>query len=693
MLILDIAQMTEVNSEKTKLNSNLKIFFQQKPQKENSYLKRTFNSSKGVYLSSIKNNSFSTKSTETDNITTINLDDFSIIEELGHGAFGTVYKAFNDKWDYLALKIISFPKNIQNDYIQNLKQQVYCEKFLLEQVNLLKNRHFIKFYSIFKDNSDSNEEKLIFAMENGAGNMNDILYYRKSYSQKEIIYIIHYISEALTLCELNCIANRDIKPDNFIIIKDEIGEFYYKIADFGIGCQLSTDQKTLPISECPGYTELYAAPELMNLKGTEVYNPFKADVFSLGVTILKMMGIPSNQIKLLKNNFLKSFIDENTIKGYEKLLGIVKKMMSKNPEERPSFNEISKMFRIMPKMKPYEKEYFKKLEEKIDNLSNEQKAIKCEKMFHLYNKINDLEKSKYFAQLCLNISYRLRAGFNNYSSAEWNFIMGCLYQEEEDYDSAIKFYKKAYEILYDVDESFSFLTADIFNNISIIYREQGKYDIAFKLFTKSLRIRKYFFGKNDLDYGDSLNNLASIYQLFNLKKALKLYEQAYLISINGRGYFHNCSLILMNNIAETHRKLGNLEEAIKLNKKCLRLKESTLSEVDISIAITLNNLSLAYYSAKKYEKSIKNQEKSIEIKKKILSEEHFSLGNSYNNLGIIYEKLKNDEKALWNFQQAFRIRKLHFGKKHELVQECSNNILRIMEKSEIIKKYFKKKEN
>ena len=113
-----------------------------------------------------------------------------------------------------------------------------------------------------------------------------------------------------------------------------------------------------------------------------------------------------------------------------------------------------------------------------------------------------------------------------------------------------------------------------------------------------MRIRWVLFGKEDSDYADSLNNLASIYQLYDLKKALELYEMAYLISIKICGVSHNVSLIFLNNLAETQRKLGNLNECLKLNKKCLQFKED-LQQNNISLGKTLNNISLAYYALKK----------------------------------------------------------------------------------------------
>ena len=680
-------------SEQTKLNSNLKFLFPCTPPPDLSYMKRTFHSSKGVYVSSsLSNNKLTSSPTASieENMADsyLSLSEFCIIDELGHGAFGVVYKAFNDKWDeYLALKIISLPQFLDEETVNMVKQQVLCEKFLLQQVNLLKNRHFIKFYSIFKDTSDPGVAKLILAMENGAGNMNDILFYRKSYSQKEIVYIMHYLSEALHLCQTHFIANRDIKPENFILVRDDTNELYYKIADFGIGCQLSPEESTIFVGDCPGYTELYAAPELLYNMPNIMYCPFKADVYSLGVSVLKMMGLSSDQIRDLKRNNDFDIIEPRIRKGYEKLLAIVKKMMNKEPNDRPNFYDVSRIFGSMPKMKPYDREFFKKLEEKIDNLSLEQKVMKCEEMFCLYIKFGDSEKCIYFAELCLKLNSRLK-GEINYTTALWNFYLGCFSQEENHYESAVKHYKKAYEILFEADEAFSLLTADIFNNISLIFREQRKYTLAFKLLDKALKIRKNILGRNSTDYADSLNNLGSIYQLFNLRKALECYEQAYLISISCAGDENEISLIFLNNMADIHRKIGNLGESIKLNKKCMKLKEKIYADKDISLSFTYNNLSLAYLKTGKLEKALVYQNKSLEIKKKMLKENDVSLSNGFHNLAIIYESLEKLEESIENHQNALKIRKKHFGKHHSLTKESSQNLIRIIEKKQNLSKDF-----
>lgn len=689
--------MSEYTSEKTQLMSNIKCLLKTPQNKEMSYLKRTSHISKGVYLSSSNNAKLGIDNDYfNENIydEKLNMEDFSIIEELGYGAFGIVYKAFNDKWDeYLALKIISLPKNIESDQKQSLIRHVISERFLLQQVNLLKNRHFIKFYSIFKDNSDPFEEKMVFAMENGAGNMSDILFYRKTYSQKEIAYIIHYLAKALHHCEKNYIANRDIKPENLIIVKDENNEFFYKIADFGIGCHLSSQETFLFLSDCPGYTELYAAPELMeiNYQGNKKYSPFKADVFSLGITILKMMGLSSNEIRYLKKNFNINCLNENLKKGYEKILGVIKKMLDLNPKTRPSFSEVYKLFDNIPKIKPFERDYFKKLEEKIDNLSLDQKMNKCEKMFYLYERINDMEKALHYGDLCLKLTEKIKGSYS-YATAYWNFLIGNIFQEKRNYDFAVKFYKKSYEILFEIDEKITGLTANILNNIALIYREQGKYGLAFKILQKSLRINKYLYEENDSEYAYTLNNLASIYQLFDKRTALNLYEKAYIISLkNQNQLYNNAACVYLNNLAEIHRKIGNFKDSLHLNKKCIHLKQNICNSSDFSLSITFNNIALAYYEKNKYEKSLSFLQKAIEIKEKNLIENHFSFGNSFFNLGCLYEKLNEREKAKDFLQKSAFILKENFGKKYPCVQEASNKLVRLSEIDKNLKQNFREK--
>lgn len=86
---------------------------------------------------------------------------------------------------------------------------------------------------------------------------------------------------ALEYLAQNKIVHRDLKPENLILAKRGDDNFL-KIADFGLACILSEEEKKLYL-RCgsPGYV----SPELLNDKGYDC----QADVFSAGVIMYVML--------------------------------------------------------------------------------------------------------------------------------------------------------------------------------------------------------------------------------------------------------------------------------------------------------------------------------------------------------------------------------------------------------------------
>ena len=127
------------------------------------------------------------------------------------------------------------------------------------------------------------------------------------------------------------ICNRDIKPDNFIIIRNsETNEYNFKIADFGIGCYIETkDNYQISTSEFVSCTPRFASPEALLMFGDDYeqfnyYDPFLSDVFSLGKSILIMM---------------------NPYENNQDLKEIVRLMLAEKPQQRISLLKLQKMLR------------------------------------------------------------------------------------------------------------------------------------------------------------------------------------------------------------------------------------------------------------------------------------------------------------------------------------------------------------
>ena len=141
------------------------------------------------------------------------------------------------------------------------------------------------------------------------------------------------------------IYHRDIKPHNIVVNVVDLEDAKIKIIDFSIS-QLS-DHLEITSSPTGSFpiqgTKGYMAPELeaMLAQGlkSENFKPGKADVFSLGLTILQMitykdltaLNIESNNPTLIR------IVEEADANDWVKIL--LKGMLKPKSEDRLSFNE------------------------------------------------------------------------------------------------------------------------------------------------------------------------------------------------------------------------------------------------------------------------------------------------------------------------------------------------------------------
>ena len=128
------------------------------------------------------------------------------------------------------------------------------------------------------------------------------------------------------------IIHRDIKIENLLF---DSKENKIKIIDFSISTILFS--KNNKIDE-PGGSMHYQAPELQNIETNTNYNPFYADIWSVGIClyifIFEEFPFDSDselelQIKILENDIKLPFNPLN--KFYENLLF---QLLEKNPEKR-----------------------------------------------------------------------------------------------------------------------------------------------------------------------------------------------------------------------------------------------------------------------------------------------------------------------------------------------------------------------
>lgn len=217
--------------------------------------------------------------------------EWEIIEKIGEGSFGKVYKARRTeqgKTFYSAIKVITIP-SAQGE-LSSVRSETPDEKSVKEY-----------FYSLVKDCIQE-----VSTMEYFRGNshvvavedykvveyLDDIgwdIYIRMEYltsfldycagkalTEEEVIHLGIDLCRALEYCQKQNIIHRDIKPENIFVSR--FGEF--KLGDFGIAREL--DRSATGLSKKGTFS--YMAPEMY--KG-EAYDN-RVDIYSLGIVLYKL---------------------------------------------------------------------------------------------------------------------------------------------------------------------------------------------------------------------------------------------------------------------------------------------------------------------------------------------------------------------------------------------------------------------
>ena len=218
---------------------------------------------------------------------------WKVVDELGSGAFGTVYKAKREgrgNTSYSAIKVIQIPKdgsvikdlkysgmNEQSvrHYFDKITENVLNEIKIMEELKSANNIVSIEDYEIVS-NEEKCEYKILIRMEL----LQDLHTYLNvnTLSTEETVRLGMDICNALISCHSVNVIHRDIKIGNIFINK--FGNF--KLGDFGIAKQM--EHLTQGMSHKG--TNLYMAPEVFNGREYDC----SVDTYSLGLVMYRMLN-------------------------------------------------------------------------------------------------------------------------------------------------------------------------------------------------------------------------------------------------------------------------------------------------------------------------------------------------------------------------------------------------------------------
>ncbi|XP_051826870.1 serine/threonine-protein kinase 3 isoform X1 [Antechinus flavipes] len=246
---------------------------------------------------------------------------FDVLEKLGEGSYGSVFKAIHkESGQVVAIKQVPVESDLQ-EIIKEISIMQQCDS-----------PYVVKYYGSYFKNTD-----LWIVMEYcGAGSVSDIIRLRnKTLIEDEIATILKSTLKGLEYLHFMRKIHRDIKAGNILLNT----EGHAKLADFGVAGQL-TD--TMAKRNTVIGTPFWMAPEVIQEIG---YNCV-ADIWSLGITSIEMAEgkPPYADIHPMRAIFMIPTNPPPTFRKPElwsdEFTDFVKKCLVKSPEQRATATQL-----------------------------------------------------------------------------------------------------------------------------------------------------------------------------------------------------------------------------------------------------------------------------------------------------------------------------------------------------------------
>lgn len=199
------------------------------------------------------------------------IENYQIIDVIGEGGMGVVYKAFDQKLErYVAIKILNTSKPPNPQFIERFKREARNQA-------KLNHTNIIPVYG-FTDTDNT----LGIVMEYVEGEtIEDILKREEKLDLRFSLDVMRQVLSGIAYAHQKGFIHRDLKPSNIIISNEGIA----KIMDFGISKSIN-DTKDITKAGTKIGTIFYMSPEQIRGKPPTT----QSDLYSLGVTFYEMLS-------------------------------------------------------------------------------------------------------------------------------------------------------------------------------------------------------------------------------------------------------------------------------------------------------------------------------------------------------------------------------------------------------------------
>jgi len=218
------------------------------------------------------------------------------------------------------------------------------------------------------------------------------------------------------------------------------------------------------------------------------------------------------------------------------------------------------------------------------------------------------------------------------------------------------------------------IQATLMNIMGLVYQSLGLYKQATPLLENALATRRQLFGDEHLAVCSSMNNLANLliskadYEAAEslLRKAIEIHRK---LKVNQIGYTE-----ILSNLAGVLLEKGDFTAAESLFREELAIERKLLGDEDPAVATTLHNLAGILNEKGDYTEAETLFREALTINRKQLGNNHPYVSITMDTLAqVLYHKGEYEE-AEFLYRESLAIRRKIYGNEHPKVAMNLNNL-------------------
>ena len=285
----------------------------------------------------------------------------TVLRLLGEGGYSQVYEVYDSEKKIFALKVVDL-----SNQSESMKQDLISEILFLEKLKTCK---FVVRAFDYEIRETEDEHKMFALMEKGDKDLHHILtthVANNTLSPTRLRFYWEQMLLAVQEVHQHNMVHVDIKPGNFLLVAGEL-----KIIDFGMARELTPGHDYV-LTKFLGGTREYMSPEvyagyiiedgavnkeaMSESKGVKM--SIKSDIWALGIILYQTVygHLPFSSIPGGKLSKISAFGSPDLPVDFPDdvdnldpaLLDTMKKCLDKNPDNRPTTEELLKHPYLQP---------------------------------------------------------------------------------------------------------------------------------------------------------------------------------------------------------------------------------------------------------------------------------------------------------------------------------------------------------